>query len=181
MAHTYEELKAKTVAELREIAKDTVQGASQMNKEKLLPALCQALGMEGHAHHDVHGIDKSAVKAQMRELKAERSKALDAHADKPALVVVHHNPQWTAPGKRSGIVDTELLFAQLVPRKHVKAVFFGHTHQWRRDKHEGIHLTISAGLAELRKGEMASALFGRSAEALSAAKRNGRNRVVAAR
>ena len=79
MAHTYEELKAKTVAELREIAKDTVQGASQMNKEKLLPALCQALGMEGHAHHDVHGIDKSAVKAQMRELKAERSKALDAH------------------------------------------------------------------------------------------------------
>ena len=49
------------------------------------------------------------------------------------------------------------------------------------EKHEGIHLTISAGLAELRKGEMASALFGRAAEALSAAKRNGRNRVEVAR
>jgi len=49
------------------------------------------------------------------------------------------------------------------------------------EKHEGIHLTISAGLAEIRKGEMASALFGRAAEALSAAKRNGRNRVEVAR
>jgi diguanylate cyclase (GGDEF)-like protein len=49
------------------------------------------------------------------------------------------------------------------------------------EKHEGIHLTISAGLAELRKGEMASALFGRAVEALSAAKRNGRNRVEVAR
>ena len=72
MAHTYEELKAKTVAELREIATDSVQGASQMNKEKLLPALCKALGIETHAHHEVHGIDKSSVKARMRELKAER-------------------------------------------------------------------------------------------------------------
>ena len=68
MAHTYEELKAKTVAELREIAKDAVQGASQMNKDHLLPALCQALG-----------IDKTTVKAQLRDLKAARDKAIDAH------------------------------------------------------------------------------------------------------
>jgi hypothetical protein len=79
VAHTYEELKGKTVAELREIAKDTVQGASQMNKDKLLPALCKALGVEGHAHHEVHGVDKPAIKAKMRELKAERGKALEAH------------------------------------------------------------------------------------------------------
>ena len=79
MAHTYEELNSKTVAELREIAKDTVQGASQMNKDKLLPALCKALGIEGHVHHEVHGIDKSAVKAKMHELKTERARALDAH------------------------------------------------------------------------------------------------------
>jgi hypothetical protein len=78
VAHTYEELKAKTVAELREIATDSVQGASQMNKEKLLPALCKALGIETHAHHEVHGIDKSSVKARMRELKAERGKAVGA-------------------------------------------------------------------------------------------------------
>ena len=79
MAHTYEELKVKTVAELREIAKDTVQGASQMNKDHLLPALCKALGIATHEHHSVHGIDKTSVKAQLRELKAARDRALDAH------------------------------------------------------------------------------------------------------
>ncbi len=77
MAHTYEELKSRTVAELREIAKDSVQGASQMNKDRLLPALCTALGIEGHAHHEVHGVDKTGIKAKMRELKAERAKAVD--------------------------------------------------------------------------------------------------------
>ena len=79
MAHTYEELKGKTVAELREIAKDTVQGASQMNKEHLLPALCTALGIEGHEHRTVSGIDKEEIKAQMRELRGQRDRALDTH------------------------------------------------------------------------------------------------------
>ena len=79
MAHSYEELKAKTVAELREIAKDAVQGSTQMNKERLLPALCRALGIEMHEHHEVHGIDKQAIKAQLRALRAERERALDTH------------------------------------------------------------------------------------------------------
>ena len=42
MTHTYEALKKKTIAELREIAKDieheAVQGYTQLNKEHLLPA-----------------------------------------------------------------------------------------------------------------------------------------------
>jgi hypothetical protein len=79
MAHTYDELKTKTAAELREIAKDTVQGASQMNKERLLPALCQALGIEAHVHHAVDGIDKTEIKSQMRALKSARERALDTH------------------------------------------------------------------------------------------------------
>ena len=83
MAHTYEELKGKTLAELRAIAKDVhhdaVQGYSQMNKEHLLPALCHALGLETHEHHGVHGIDKPALKAKMRELKKKRDQALEAH------------------------------------------------------------------------------------------------------
>ena len=79
MAHTYDELREKTVAELREIAKDAVQGASQMNKEHLLPALCKALGIDTHAHHAVDGIDKTAVKAQMRDLRNARERALDTH------------------------------------------------------------------------------------------------------
>jgi len=66
--------------------------------------------------------------------------ALDARSAKPALVVVHHDPQWTAPAKRSGLVDTERLFEVLAGRKQVKALIFGHTHRWRREKREGIHL-----------------------------------------
>lgn len=81
MAHNYEELKAKTAAELREIAKgvehEAVQGASQMNKEHLLPALCKALGIESHEHHQVVGIDKGAIKARMRALKTDREAALE--------------------------------------------------------------------------------------------------------
>jgi diguanylate cyclase (GGDEF)-like protein len=48
-------------------------------------------------------------------------------------------------------------------------------------RHEGIHLTLSAGVAERRAGEMPSGLFARAAEALSSAKRQGRNRVDVAR
>ncbi len=84
MAHTYDELKDKTIAELRDIAKtveqhDAVQGYSQMNKDHLLPALCRALGIETHEHHAVSGIDKGAVKSQIRELKKQRDAALEAH------------------------------------------------------------------------------------------------------
>jgi hypothetical protein len=84
MAYTYQELKAKTIQELRDIAKgvenqDAVQGYSQLNKEHLLPALCNALGIDTHEHHQVVGIDKPAIKARMRELKRQRDSALEAH------------------------------------------------------------------------------------------------------
>ena len=83
MAYTYEELKKKTVQDLRDIAKDVkhdaVQGASQMNKEHLLPALCKALGIDMHEHHEVWGIDKAAIKTKMRELKKARETVLEAH------------------------------------------------------------------------------------------------------
>jgi hypothetical protein len=84
MAYTYHELKVKTIAELREIAKgvenqDAVKGFSQMNKEHLLPALCTALGIATHEHHEAVGIDKPALKAKIRALKAKRDEALAAH------------------------------------------------------------------------------------------------------
>jgi DNA-binding IclR family transcriptional regulator len=83
MAYTYHDLKTKTVQELRDIAKDmqhdAVQGASQMNKEHLLPALCKALGIDAHEHAVVVGIDKPGIKATMRELKKQRDQAIEAH------------------------------------------------------------------------------------------------------
>jgi uncharacterized protein YpiB (UPF0302 family) len=83
MAMTFEELKTKTVQQLREIAQQTgheaVQGASQMNKEHLLPALCLALGIDAHEHHAASGINKTSIKAEIRKLKRRRDEALDAH------------------------------------------------------------------------------------------------------
>lgn len=67
------------------------------------------------------------------------AKQLDQRADKPAIVSVHHHPQFTGD-KIGGITDTKALFDLLVPRKHVKAVIFGHTHAWGIVQHEGIHL-----------------------------------------
>ncbi len=83
MAHTYEELKHKTVLELREVAKgldeDAVKGFTQMNKERLLKTICTALHIDMHAHHHVVGIDKATLKSRIRTLKAERDAAIEAH------------------------------------------------------------------------------------------------------
>src|SRR5215207_2895565 len=90
MELTYEQLRHKTLAELRDIAKgidhEAVQGYTQMNKEHLLVGLSKALGIQ-HEHHSVVGIDKSSIKARIRELKTERAAALDAH-DRAQLKVV---------------------------------------------------------------------------------------------
>ena len=81
MKMTYEELKAKTLAELRDLAQniahDAVRGYSQMNKERLLPALCEALGIESREHHEAVGIDKAGIKMKIRELKRQRDEALE--------------------------------------------------------------------------------------------------------
>ena len=90
MAYTIEQLKHKTLAELREIAKgiehEAVQGYTQLNKEHLVVAISKALGLQ-HEHHDVVGVDKAAIKARLRELKKKREEALTAH-DHAQLKVV---------------------------------------------------------------------------------------------
>ncbi len=82
MAHTYEELKGKTVAELREIAAgmehEAVKGYTQLNKDHLLVALCKALGLDAHEHHIAVGLDKAGIKARIRDLKAKRAAAVEA-------------------------------------------------------------------------------------------------------
>ena len=63
--HTFEELKKKNAAELKEIAKgiehEAVQGFTQLNKDHLLEAICKALNIEMHVHHDVKGVDKAVI------------------------------------------------------------------------------------------------------------------------
>jgi hypothetical protein len=83
MSYTYEELSKMTVADLRKIADgiehEATKGHSTMHKEKLLPALCIALGVEAHAHHEAKGIDKGKIKLHIRSLKKEREAALQSH------------------------------------------------------------------------------------------------------
>jgi len=63
---------------------------------------------------------------------------LDKAADKPALVMVHHNPDSRIPG--SGLRDTAALMEAILPRKQVKVLFFGHTHDWHVKQQDGLHL-----------------------------------------
>ena len=80
MDYTFDDLKHKKVADLREIAKEMdheeVQGYTQLNKEHLLEAICKALNIEMHVHHEVVGVDKSVIKSQIKELKKERDEAI---------------------------------------------------------------------------------------------------------
>jgi DNA polymerase/3'-5' exonuclease PolX len=99
MAYTYEELKKKTIEDLREIARgiesEATKGYTQMNKEHLLPAICHALGIDvhRHPHHDAKGIKKEALKARMHVLRSEKAKAVEAgdHARLKALRREYHH------------------------------------------------------------------------------------------
>lgn len=74
-------------------------------------------------------------KQQLEWLAAE----LDARANKPALVLLHHDP--LREGKPASLIDAEKLLALVRPRRQVKALFFGHTHIWSvKQDYSGIHL-----------------------------------------
>lgn len=70
------------------------------------------------------------------------AQALDAHADKPALVLAHHNPRLGGDRKRQrlGLEDTEALWKVLAGRPHVKAYVHGHLHDWGLSRHADIHI-----------------------------------------
>lgn len=70
------------------------------------------------------------------------AQSLDAHADRPALIIAHHNPRLGGdpihfPG---GLEDSEALWQLLAARKHVKAYIHGHIHHRDFFRHEGIHI-----------------------------------------
>ena len=67
------------------------------------------------------------------------AKALDDNPQKPALVVIHHNPGLN--GGNLGLKDTLPLYEVIRPRGQVKAYIYGHTHAWKVETDtSGIHL-----------------------------------------
>jgi predicted phosphodiesterase len=83
-------------------------------------------------------------------------KTLDAHKDKPAIVFVHHDPDPRTPeqkrdpkSKGGSLTDTQAFFDVILPRKQVKALVFGHTHDWHhyeRDRVQFVNLPPTAWL-----------------------------------
>ena len=66
---------------------------------------------------------------------------LDEWADKPALVFGHFNP-YPNRGVRpiKGMGDGSSLLKVLAKRKHARAYFNGHTHEWQQDQRDHLHL-----------------------------------------
>lgn len=77
----FHELHVMTIGQLREVAEgiEGLTGYTQMRKQQLLEQICRRLDIEMHEHHDVVGINKGAIKRQIRELKHQRDAALEAH------------------------------------------------------------------------------------------------------
>jgi hypothetical protein len=76
----WHELEKKKVTELREMAKEKLEltGTSGMHKADLVEALAQAMGIE-KPHKVAHGKGKTAIKQQIRALKAQRDEAMGKH------------------------------------------------------------------------------------------------------
>lgn len=71
------------------------------------------------------------------------SAALAMRAEKPAIVMAHHTPQFEPPpeGKAwGGLKDTAAFMELLAGHKHVKAFIFGHSHHWATLRRDNIHL-----------------------------------------
>ena len=86
------------------------------------------------------------------------AKALDAHADKPAVIVAHHNPRLGGdplhfPG---GLTDSEALWDLLAPRRHVKAYVHGHIHHRSLAKHADIHIANTPATSYVAKPEIST-------------------------
>ncbi len=78
--------------------------------------------------------------------RAWLARTLDAPG-KPAVVVVHHNPDRRE--KPSGLLDTAALFETLLPRRRAKAYAFGHSHAWWYRKRDDVHLVNVPAVAWL--------------------------------
>jgi 3',5'-cyclic-AMP phosphodiesterase len=67
------------------------------------------------------------------------ARSLDSRKDKPAIVCMHHNPEFAKVKKISGLKDTDALWKVLASRPHVKSLIYGHTHHWAHIEKDGVH------------------------------------------
>lgn len=70
------------------------------------------------------------------------ARTLDGLDDKPVLVMVHHNFDWIQrDGSNWGLRDAGPLFETLSASRKVKAVFYGHSHDWKHSRRDdGLYL-----------------------------------------
>ena len=69
------------------------------------------------------------------------AKQLDQRQQKPAIVFAHFNPVPTYGVRPSrGMKDGKALLNTLTKRKHAKAIIHGHTHDWKHELNEKIHI-----------------------------------------
>ena len=103
MEHTFKELKKMTAAQLKEVAAgiehEAVEGYTQLNKDHLLKALCDALGIDMHEHHIAQRSDKAKIKAKIKDLKTRRDEAMAAHNHNESKLIRRkiHNLKRTLP------------------------------------------------------------------------------------
>lgn len=76
---------------------------------------------------------------------------LDRRPEKPALLLAHHYPLVKDDPAKSAnaLLDTAEFYDVIVPRKRVKAYFFGHSHCWEHFQIDDLHLVNLAALAWL--------------------------------
>lgn len=71
-----------------------------------------------------------------KEQRAWLSGYLATNSDKPVVIFVHH----TLEDNDGDLLDADRLFDMIAPHRHVKAIFFGHSHVWAISEKQNVKL-----------------------------------------
>jgi 3',5'-cyclic AMP phosphodiesterase CpdA len=74
---------------------------------------------------------------------------LTGHVDRPVVLMLHH----TLGDGDNDLLDTEYFFDLLAPHSHVKAIFHGHSHAWKRYERQGMPIINLPTTAHIRSPE----------------------------
>lgn len=71
-----------------------------------------------------------------KEQRAWLAEYLATNSDKPVVIFVHH----TLEDNDGDLLDADRLFEMIAPHRHVKAIFFGHSHVWSITERQNVRL-----------------------------------------